>query len=156
VTARLKLIALDADDLAVISAHVQDARVNVADIIWRQGERRLVIGMNRLDWDQTLEGETSPRRLIAALRFDRVLSCKSRNIDMGTPEAGLELVGIEFHADDAPSGSAVLLFSHGGALRLDVECLECELTDLGTDDLGTSELGEQGESSEMDAQDRSP
>ncbi len=155
-TARLKLIALDADDLAVISAHVQDARVNVADIIWRQGEKRLVIGMNRLDWEQTLEGETSPRRLIAALRFDRVLSCKSRNIDMVAPEARLELVGIEFHADDAPSGSAVLLFSHGGALRLDVECLECELTDLGTDDLGTSELGEDGESSVMDAQGRSP
>src|SRR3569832_2119541 len=153
---QLKLIALDADDLAVISAHVQDARVNVADIIWRQGEKRLVIGMNRLDWEQTLEGETSPRRLIAALRFDRVLSCKSRNIDMVAPEARLELVGIEFHADDAPSGSAVLLFSHGGALRLDVECLECELTDLGTDDLGTSELGEDGESSVMDAQGRSP
>jgi hypothetical protein len=155
VTARLKLIALDADDLAVISAHVQDARVNVADIIWRQGEKRLVIGMNRLDWEQTLEGETSPRRLIAALRFDRVLSCKSRNIDMVAPEARLELVGIEFHADEAPSGSAVLLFSHGGALRLDVECLECELTDLGTDDLGTSELGEDGESSVMDAHGRS-
>jgi hypothetical protein len=151
VTARLKLIALDADDLAVISAHVQDARVQVADIIWRQGEKRLVIGMNRLDWEQTLAGETSPRRLIAALRFDRVLSCKSRNIDMSTPEAGLELLGIEFHGDDAPGGSAVLLFSHGGALRLDVECLECELTDLGADDLGTSDLGEDGKSSVMDA-----
>jgi hypothetical protein len=151
VTARLKLIALDADDLAVISAHVQDARVQVADIIWRQGEKRLVIGMNRLDWEQTLAGEASPRRLIAALRFDRVLSCKSRNIDMSTPEAGLELLGIEFHGDDAPGGSAVLLFSHGGALRLDVECLECELTDLGADDLGTSDLGEDGESSVMDA-----
>ena len=150
-TARLKLIALDADDLAVISAHVQDARVNVADIIWRQGEKRLVIGMNRLDWEQTLEGETSPRRLIAALRFDRVLSCKSRNIDMVAPEARLELVGIEFHADEAPSGSAVLLFSHGGALRLDVECLECELTDLGTDDLGTSNVEEGDESSGLDA-----
>ena len=150
-TARLKLIALDADDLAVISAHVQDARVQVADIVWRQGEKRLVIGMNRLDWEQTLAGEASPRRLIAALRFDRVLSCKSRNIDMSTPEAGLELLGIEFHGDDAPGGSAVLLFSHGGALRLDVECLECELTDLGADDLGTSDLGEDGESSVMDA-----
>ena len=155
-TARLKLIALDADDLAVISAHVQDARVRVADIIWRQGEKRLVIGMNRLDWEQSLAGEASPRRVIAALRFDRVLSCKSRNIDMGTPGAGLELVGIEFHPDDAPSGSAVILFSHGGALRFDVECLECELTDLGSDDLGTSELGEDGESSVMDAQGRSP
>ena len=48
-TDRLKLIALDADDLAVISAHVQDARVQPADIIWRQAEKRLVIGMNRLD-----------------------------------------------------------------------------------------------------------
>ena len=155
-TARLKLIALDADDLAVISAHVQDARVKVEDIIWRQGEKRLVIGMNRLDWEQTLAGETSPRRLIAALRFDRVLSCKSRNIDMEASEAVLELLGFEFHADDAPSGSAVLLFSHGGALRLDVECVECELTDLGTDDLGTGELGEDGESSVTDAQGRSP
>ena len=146
-TTQLKLIALDVDDLAVISAHVQDARVLTSDIIWRQGEKRLVVGMSRLDWEQTLSGETAPRRLIAALRFDRVLSCKSRNIDLGTPETALELLGIEFYPGDAPSGSAVLLFNHGGALRLDVECLECQLTDLGTDDLGTSDLGEDAEPS---------
>ena len=148
---QLKLIALDADDLAVISAHVQDARVRTSDIVWRQGEKRLVVGMNRLDWEQTLSGEAAPRRLIAALRFDRVLSCKSRNIDMGTPDTALELLGIEFHPGDAPSGSAVLLFTHGGALRLDVECLECQLTDLGADDLGTSDLGEGAESSGLGA-----
>jgi hypothetical protein len=33
------------------------------------------------------------------------------------------------------------MFAQGGALRLDVECLECELTDLGADDLGTGDLG---------------
>src|SRR6476659_8995952 len=137
---QLKLIALDADDLAVISAHVQDARVQTADIVWRQDEKRLVVGMNRLDWEQTLSGGTAPRRLISALRFDRVLACKSRNIDLEQPEAVLELVGIEFNQGEAPGGSAILLFSHGGALRLDVECLECELTDLGTDDLGASDL----------------
>ena len=137
---QLKLIALDPDDLAVISAHVQDARVQPSDIIWRQGEKRLVIGMNRLDWERTLAGETEPRRLIAALRFDRVLACKSRNIDLEALDAVLELVGIEFHPGEVPGGSALLLFSHGGALRLDVECLECELTDLGSDDLGTSDL----------------
>ena len=148
---QLKLIALDADDLAVISAHVQDALVQTADIIWRQGEKRLVVGMSRLDWEQTLSGETAPSRLIAALRFDRVLSCKSRNIDLAAPETALELLGIEFHPGDAPSGSAVLLFNHGGALRLDVECLECQLTDLGADDLGTSDLGEDAESSGLGA-----
>jgi hypothetical protein len=137
----LKLIALDADDLSVISAHVQDAHVQAADIIWRQDEKRLVIGMNRLDWEQTLAGETSPRRLIAALRFDRVLACKSRDIDLESPEQALDLVGIEFHPGEPPGGSALLLFDHGGALRLDVECLECQLTDLGPDDFGTAPAG---------------
>jgi hypothetical protein len=141
VSPHLKLIALDPDDLAVISAHVQDAHVQPSDIIWRQGEKRLVIGMNRLDWEQTLAGETEPRRLIAALRFDRVLACKSRNIDLAEPDALLDLVGIEFHPGEEPSGSAILLFAHGGALRLDVECLECELTDLGPDDLGAADPG---------------
>jgi hypothetical protein len=132
---QLKLIALDADDLAVISAHVQDARVQTSDIIWRQHEKRLVIGMNRLDWEQTLAGEAEPRRLIAALRFDRVLACKSRNIDLDASDTALDLVGIEFHEAETPGGSAVLLFAQGGALRLDVECLECELTDLGPEEL---------------------
>ena len=150
-TGQRKLIALDADDLAVISAHVQDAAVRVGDIIWRQAEKRLVVGMNRLDWDQTLAGETVPRRLISALRFDRVLSCKSRNIDLHAPDRTLELVGIEFHPGEAPSGSAVLIFADGGALRLDIECLECELADLGTDDLGTGDLGEGAEPSGLDA-----
>ena len=136
----LKLIALDPDDLAVISAHVQDARVQPADIIWRQAEKRLVIGLNRLDWEQTMAGETEPRRLIAALRFDRVLACKSRRIDLHTQDAVLDLIGIEFHPAEPPGGSALLLFSHGGALRLDVECLECELTDLGPDDFVTGDL----------------
>jgi hypothetical protein len=151
VTVQLRLIALDADDLAVISTHVQDARVQTADIIWKQSEKRLVVGMNRLDWEQTLSGETASRRLIAALRFDRVLSCKSRNIELEAPGTALELLGIEFHPGDAPGGSAVLMFSHGAALRLDVECLECELTDLGADDLGTGDFGEGTESPGLDA-----
>ena len=138
-TGQRKLIALDADDLAVISAHVQDAAVQVADIIWRQSEKRLVIGMSRVDWDQAINGEQPTGRLLAALRFDRVLACKSRDIDLEAPDAALELLGIEFHATEAPSGSAVLMFASGGALRLDVECLEVELADLGPDDVGVSE-----------------
>jgi hypothetical protein len=138
-TGQRKLIALDADDLAVISAHVQDAAVQVADIIWRQSEKRLVVGMSRVDWDQAINGEQPTGRLLAALRFDRVLACKSRDIDLDAPDTALELLGIEFHTGDAPSGSAVLMFASGGALRLDVECLEVELADLGPDDVGVSE-----------------
>jgi hypothetical protein len=147
VTDPRRLIALDADDLAVISTHVQDAAVRVGDIIWRQAEKRLVVGMNRLDWDQTVGGDVVPYLRVAALRFDRVLSCKSRNIDLDAPETALELIGIEFHPGAAPGGSAVLLFASGGALRLEVECLECELADLGPDDLEAGDLGENAEPS---------
>ncbi|WP_408056502.1 DUF2948 family protein [Tardiphaga alba] len=130
---------MDADDLAVISAHVQDASVVVADIVWRPAEKRLVIGMNRLDWDQTISGEMEPRRLISALRFDRVLACKSRNIDLASGDVALTMLGIEFNENEAPGGNALLLFDGRGALRLDVECLECELADLGPDELGGEE-----------------
>jgi hypothetical protein len=148
VTTHLKLIALDADDLAVISAQVQNAQVQTADILWRASENRLVIGLNRLDWEQCLTGEIETRRLISALRFDRVLSCKSRNIDLATQEPLLELLGIEFHPSDAPGGSVVLMFDNGSALRLDVECLECELADLGQSE---REAGSLGEGAEIDA-----
>lgn len=132
-----RLIALDQDDLAVISAHVQEASVTAADILWRQGDKRLIVGMRRLDWEQTLTGETTPRRLVSALRFDRVLSCQSRNIDLNAPHAAFDLLGIEFYPATPPGGTAVLMFAGGAALRLEVECLECELADLGPDNLDT-------------------
>jgi hypothetical protein len=135
-----RLIALDADDLAVISTHVRDAVVAAAGIIWRQDEKRLVVGMNRLDWDQAIDGDPTPRRVVSALRFDRVLACKSRNIELDAPDTVLEMVGIEFHPAEPPGGSAVLLFAGGAALRIDVECLECELADLGLDGLGLDDL----------------
>jgi hypothetical protein len=125
-----KLIALDEDDLAVISAHVQDARVRTGNILWRQGEKRLVIGLERLDLDQELDGKL-PGHLVSALRFDRVLSVKSRNVAADKPDAAIELIGLEFTETSAPSGKVTLLFSDRGAMQIEVECLECELADLG-------------------------
>ena len=130
-----KLAALDGDDLAVISAHVQDAAVVAGDILWRQAEKRLVVAMRRIDCEDILAGDCVPRRLISALRFDRVLSCQSREIDMDAPELPLTLLGLEFHPGKAPGGQVMLLFASGGVLRLEVECLECELADLSLDSL---------------------
>lgn len=130
---RRRLVALDDDDLAVISAHVQDAAVVAGDILWRQAENRLVIAMRRIDCEDILAGDCVPRRLISALRFDRVLSCRSRAIDMTASELPLTLLGLEFHRGKKPGGEVMLLFASGGVLRLEVECLECELADLGPD-----------------------
>ncbi len=125
-----KLIALDEDDLAVISAHVQDARVRTGNILWRQGEKRLVIGLERLDLDCELDGQQTAH-FVSALRFERVLSVQSRNVATDNPDATVELIGLEFAETDAPSGKVTLLFSGRGAMQIEVECLECELADLG-------------------------
>jgi Protein of unknown function (DUF2948) len=127
----LKLIALDKDDVAVISAHLQDAVTKVADVVWRPGEKRLVVGLNRFDWEAATGNEPRYRRRRTALRFDRALSLQCRNISPKDKDAVLNLLAVEFDEHDSPGGTVILTFSGGGALRLTVECLEVELADLG-------------------------
>lgn len=67
-----------------------------------------------------------------------MLACKARKIGR-VQVAALNLVGIEFCPGEAPDGCARLLFADGGALSLDLECLERELTDMGEDDAGAGE-----------------
>jgi hypothetical protein len=127
----LKLVALDTDDLEVVSAHLQDAVVSVGDVHWRPGEKRLVIGLARFDWEGAQAVPPEFQRRSTALRFDRVISFKCRNIDCSDKKTMLNLLAVSFDETDSPAGAVTLTFSGGGALRLEVECLECELVDLG-------------------------
>ncbi len=127
----VKLVALDPDDLAVVSTHLQDAVVKVSDVVWRPGERRVVIGLNRFDWLSAEGNRPELRRCRSALRFERVNGCKCRELDPKQRDAVLNLLSVEFLQTDAPGGVVILTFSGGGTLRLEVECLEVELADLG-------------------------
>jgi DUF2948 family protein len=128
----LRLVALDGDDMQVVSAHLQDAVVRTGDIHWRPAEKRVVVALNRFDWESANGNGPEFRRCQSALRFDRVLSCKCRNVacDRSRNEA-LNLLAVAFSETDAPGGVVTLTFSGGVALRLEVECLEAELADLG-------------------------
>ena len=128
---QLKLVALDKDDLEVVSAHLQDAVVNPAEVLWRPGENRVVIALDRFDWEAAAcNDRPAYRRRRAALRFDRVLSCRSRDVDVAAASP-LSLLAVEFSETSAPSGTVTLFFSGQATFRLDVECLEVELVDIG-------------------------
>ena len=129
----LKLVALDHDDIEVVSAHVQDAVVRVADVLWQPREHRFVMFLNRFDWMSAVKpnAKTDYRRCRTALRFERVLGCKCRDINPTDKEARLNLLAVAFAETNAPAGTVTLTFSGGGVIRLDVECLEAELADLG-------------------------
>jgi hypothetical protein len=128
----VKFIALDRDDLEVVSTHLQDALVKVADIIWRPQEKRLVVALDRFDW-AACECTKKPelRRCRSALRFERVNCCKCRQVNPAGKDAVLNLLAVEFSESDPPGGVVSLIFSGGAVLRLEVECLEAELADLG-------------------------
>lgn len=129
----LKLFALDRDDIEVVSAHVQDALVRVADVFWQPREHRFVVALNRFDWMTAADTESKGhyRRCRTALRFECVSSCKCRNIDQADKDARLNLLAVEFAERDTPAGVVTMTFSGGGVIRLEVECLEAELADLG-------------------------
>jgi hypothetical protein len=129
--AELKFVVLDEEDLEVVSTHLQDAVVKVADVLWRPAEKRLVVALNRFDWEGAQSASPEYRRRRSALRFERALSCKCRNVDQAAKDGVLNLLAVEFAETEAPSGVVTLIFSGGAAVRLEVECLEAELADLG-------------------------
>lgn len=133
--AELKLIAFDADDLAVMSAHLQDAVLKVGDIAYLPRERRFAAIGNRFDWAEALNGANNGSqeymRRRAALRFERVLGAQLQGIDLAQKDVVLSLLAISYEAGEAPAGSVTLHFADGGAIRLHVECIEAELKDLG-------------------------
>jgi hypothetical protein len=129
----LRLVALDAEDLAILSAHVQDAVLKVGDIGWMPQEKRIVLGMNRFAWEKAQGGwhKRNYQRRRTALYFARVEAVQSTGFDRDAKETVLELLAVRFEPRDSPSGDVLLDFAGGATIRLVVECLEAQLADLG-------------------------
>jgi hypothetical protein len=126
------LAATDAEDLTVISAKLQDAVARVSDLVWMPTSRRFAVLFNRFKWEDA-EGKRSENvRVRSGLHFDGVMAAKSFKIMRGNPDAVLSLLAIQFlpKGDEDPGGMIVLVFAGGGAIRLDVENIDAELSDI--------------------------
>ncbi len=134
----LKLLALDSDDLSVISAYTQDAILRVSDMGFSKSDNRFVLLLNRYVWEtdkkQKRKKDKGQRRR-SALRFDFVQHVQAKGFDLKAVDGVLELLSIEFRktpdSENDPSGIITLNFAGGATLRLEVECLEARIHDLG-------------------------
>ncbi|MBY0530478.1 MAG: DUF2948 family protein [Xanthobacteraceae bacterium] len=126
----LKLVAMEREDLAIVSAHLQDAVAKVGEMAYLPAEKRFAMVVNRFDWIAASEQEKSVRRR-AGLHFERVLNARIRNLDLKDEKAVVNLLAVEFAEKDAPSGTITLYFSGDAAVQLDVECIEMAMRDLG-------------------------
>lgn len=121
----LRLLAQDQDDLAVISAALQDAIAKVGDISYEAKARRLTIAFNRFRWEAG-----SRQRVRSALQVGGVLALQARKIRRDRRDAVVELLAIGFEAGEPPGGVLTLSFAGGGDLRADVECIDAVLADV--------------------------
>src|SRR3979490_1945393 len=97
----LKLVALDTDDLARVSTPAQDSLAKIDYILWRPAEKRVVVVVNRFDWENAQSGAQYRRRL-AALRFERVNAFKARNVAPSDKDRVPNLLAVAFAPAPAP------------------------------------------------------
>ena len=115
------------DDLAVISAAVQDALVAVRDCAYFKDEKRFVLLVNRFRWEADPTVEAAHSRTHSALVFNEVTAVRHHDIPLGDLDRMLELLAVA-QEDDR---SVTLRFAAGRAIRLEIGRLACHLEDVG-------------------------
>ena len=125
----LKLHALDREGLEVISAHAQDVCVRREDMVFLPRQKRFALSGMRYDWIGAEHG--IEQRVGSVLRFDRVLHVSHLGMKTHDRADVLNLLGVTFQKTEPPSGLVFLNFGDGAVIRLEVECLEVALADVG-------------------------
>ncbi|KQV32109.1 hypothetical protein ASC97_00460 [Rhizobium sp. Root1203] len=128
----LKLVALDSEDLAVVSAHMQDSVFKVADIAWSPRDAQFSIAANRFVWEEAGKKRKGFERRRTALAFKRVLAVRSSGIDRKNRDDVLSLLAVSFEPKgEGPEGTVELALAGAATIVLDVECIEVQLADIG-------------------------
>ena len=128
--APLNLGALDADDLKVLSALVQDAVFPTSEMQWLPKERRFAVLLNRFRWEDAGRDRHGAERVQSVLVIDNVMKVASQGVSRGDKDVVLSVLSVEWRAGDAPGGAVEVLLAGDGAIRLEVEALEVGLRDV--------------------------
>jgi hypothetical protein len=123
--APLRLLAEDAEDLAVISAAMQDAVAKVGEISYEAKARRLTIAFNRYRWEAA-----GSERVRSGLQLGGVLNVQTRKIRRSPRDAVLEVLAVTFEPGEAPGGTITISCAGGGDIRAVVECVDAVLADV--------------------------
>lgn len=133
----LKLMALDVEDLKILSAHIQDAVFKINDLDWQPSQSQVTMVINRFVWEEARPRglfsrlKRSYERRRAALTFSRVRALHTKGINRADNTAVAALLALDFTATASPAGHLDLICADGAVVRLEVECIEAQLADLG-------------------------
>ena len=125
----LKLAAADTDDIAVLSALLQDAVIPISEMAYLAGEGRFALVANRFRWEdaggEKVRGQIY-ERVRCGISFDRVIAVRRRNFDQSGRGQVFDLLAL-----DAGNDYVDLIFAGGATIRLEVERILCHAEDFG-------------------------
>ena len=128
-----KLIANSEDDLRVLSAHLQDAIVSVADIANLEKNRIFLLQLNRFMWEDVEKGVfRKNKRIRSVLKFDNVMGVSSKNMNQSNKSEFLDFLTIETNTMPDKSYEIKLIFSGHIIIKICTEVLDVTLDDQGT------------------------
>jgi len=129
----VKLMALDAEDLTVVSSLVQDAVTRPDAMRFDADTKRFSIVLNRFAWDAPGRGSRRAphERRQSVLSFAQVEAVRSTGIRRGDAKQVLSMLALNHDAGEAGGGVVTVMFSDGPMLQLDVACIEVQLADMG-------------------------
>ena len=129
----LRLKAMDAEDLAVVAALVQDAIFPAGEMRWDRNARRFAILLNRFRWEDAENAQNRRRdyeRVQAILAFEDVMRVQSQGVDKSDPDMVFSLLSISFLPTEDGAGRVEMTLAGDGVIGLDVEALEVVLRDV--------------------------
>ncbi len=128
----LKLIGKNKEDLKIISAYLQDSIVSVSDIVFLQKNKTFVMIVNRFMWenpDRVIYGEN--KRIRCAVKFEDVISVKSKNVNQTNKDKFFECLAIECSSEIEEYQEINIFFAGDSVITLTSEAIEAQLNDLG-------------------------
>tara|TARA_B100001248_G_scaffold13844_1_gene9082 strand:+ start:1626 stop:2069 length:444 start_codon:yes stop_codon:yes gene_type:complete len=128
----LKLIARTEEDLRVVSAHLQDAIANIADIANLEKNKIFLLQLNRFMWEDVEKGVfRKNKRIRTVLKFENVISVNSKNINQSKKDTFLDFLTIETNKMPDNNYEMKIVFAGDSIIKVVSEVIEVTLDDQG-------------------------
>ena len=127
---KMKLNAIDTEELKIIATVLQDGLIEVCDVKYLPSIRTFIVMITRFMWEEKIVNKTN-NRTKAVLVFEDVLAVHSRNIDQMNKTKVLELLTFNFYYNKSKNIEIELLFNNDATIKLETEVVQAKLEDQG-------------------------
>ena len=127
---KMKLNAIDTEELKIIATVLQDGLIEVNDVKYLPSIRTFIIMITRFMWEEKIVNKTN-NRTKAVLVFEDVLAVHSRNIDQMNKTKVLELLTFNYYNNKSKNIEIELLFNNDATIKLETEVVQAKLEDQG-------------------------